>query len=136
MKNILHTIAILAVFAISSCKTSKEVTPTTATKSTASIKVPAGFLWQNSRNVNFTVNLTDTKFQYDIARIAIYDGNPATGGHLLAKGSATVKAAFTSKIYISNQIKLVYIVKTAPNNSKTTKTQAVVTAAIVTSIGI
>jgi len=134
MKKILFSIAILSALAITSCKTNKDVAPLT-NKSTSAIKVPAGFTWQNSRNLNFTVNLTDTKFQYDVARIAIYDANPSTGGNLLAKGSATVKVAFTSKIYISNQIKSVYIVKTAPDNSKTTLIQEIGTANVVASIG-
>jgi hypothetical protein len=134
MKKILFSLAMLSLLAISSCKTNKDVAPL-INKSTSSIKVPAGFTWQNSRNLNFKVNLTDTKFQYAIASIAIYDANPATGGHLLAKGSATVKTAFNSKVYLSNQTKLVYIVKTAPDNTKTTITQPVGTSDVVASIG-
>ncbi|WP_179415000.1 hypothetical protein HDF19_07165 [Mucilaginibacter sp. E4BP6] len=136
MKKIGHITAVLSVLAFTSCKTSKDVTPALQGKSTNTIKVPAGFTWQNSRNIAFTVNVTDTRFQASIFMIAIYDGDPSKGANLLAKGSAKNAAAFKSTIYLSDQINQVYIVKTAPDNSKTSQNVQVGTTAIVSSIGI
>jgi len=135
MKNILFSLTIF-VFAFTSCKTSKEITPVIAGNTTNSIKVPAGFSWQNSRNVNFTVSVTDTRFQSSIFLISIYDGDPTTGANLLAKGSASMSTSFKSKVYTSNQINQVYIVKTSPDNSKTTQVLPIGSDNIITSIGI
>jgi hypothetical protein len=136
MKNILLSLTVLVVLAASSCKTSKDVAPVLNGKTTFTIKVPAGFTWQNSRNLNFTVNLTDTRFASSVFLISIFDRNPALGGHLLAKGSATTKAPFTSKVFTSDQVTEVYIIKTAPDNSQATQTIQVGTAAVITSIGM
>jgi len=136
MKNILLYIGIITVLLATACKTSKEVTPAKLAKSTSNIKSPAGFTWQNSRNLNFTVKITDTRFQNHIFMVAIYDGDPAASANLLVKGSATVLAAFKAKEYLSNQTTLVYIVKTSPDNSKTIQKVQVGTTDIVASIGI
>jgi len=136
MNKKLLTIALLMVFAIVSCKKStKQDTPVPVT-ATNQIKAPVNFSWQNSRNINFTVNLTDTRYPGLIDLICIYNADPAAGGNLLAKGSATTTVAFKSKIYISYEITQVYIVKTAPDNSKTTLVVPVGTADINTSIGL
>ncbi|WP_428328154.1 hypothetical protein [Mucilaginibacter sp.] len=139
MKIILYSLTVVCIFALGACKTTQEVTPTSGTsavKATANISVPAGFNWQNSRNVNFTVNVTDTRFAASIYLVSVYNGDPATGSSLLAKGSATNSIAFKSKIYLSNLIKQVYIVKTAPDKSTTTQIAQVGTADLTTSIGI
>jgi len=135
MKNRILFLTILIAFSIISCKTSREA-PVVPGKSTNNIKVPADFTWQNSRNVNFTVEVTDTSFQTAIFMIAIYDNDPANGGNLLAKGSATTIIPFKSKIYTSNQITEVYITKTSPDNSKTIQKVQVSKTDITTSIGI
>jgi len=68
--------------------------------------------------------------------ISIYDGDPTTGANLLAKGSASMSTSFKSKVYTSNQINQVYIVKTSPDNSKTTQVLPIGSDNIITSIGI
>jgi len=136
MKNILFSIIVLALLVGTSCKTSKDAIPTLTGTTTNTIVVPTGFTWQNSRNLNFTVNLTDTRFTSSIFLISIFDGNPAQGGQLLAKGSATTNTPFTSKVYTSNQVKQVYIIKTAPDNSQSSQTIQVGNANVVTSIGM
>jgi hypothetical protein len=68
--------------------------------------------------------------------IAIYDGDPSAGAHLLAKGSATTSTAFTSSVYLSKQVLQVYIIKYALDGTKTTKIIVVGTQDIETSIGI
>lgn len=101
---------------MSSCK-KDSITNQTVVTSTSDIKVPLGFTWENSRSINFTINVTDTRFQNMIHVISFYDGIPGSGGKLLAKGSASINASFKSKLYLSNQIKEMYIVKTSADNA-------------------
>lgn len=81
----------------------------------ADIKVPEGFTWESSRDINFKVTITDTRYQNAIYVIAIY----SVEGQLLSKGSASLNQPFESKIYVPGIIKEAYIIKTAPDNSTT-----------------
>lgn len=136
MKKILPFVALLLAMSVVSCKSTKDVVPVVLMNSTSNIVVPSGFTRQTSRTLNFTISLTDTRFQNLIQVIAVYDGDPAAGGNLLAKGSATVSAPFQTKLYIAYQIKQVYIVKTAPDNTKVTQKLSISTADVITSIGV
>lgn len=106
----------LALF-ITSCKKigtkSQNNNPTIATTT-----FPSYFSWQNSRNLKLTLNVTDLQFGELRHIICIYDGDPAAGGNLLTKGSASTKLAFVTTVYLTANIKSIYIVKSAPNNSK------------------
>jgi len=134
MKKKLLAIYLLAALSVVSCKKDNRhnlSVPVT----TNIIKPPSGFKWESSRNIIFTVSITDSRFQSSMYLVAIYDGDPVAGGTLLSKGSATVLSAFMSKIYLSKQINQVYIVKTAPDGSKVTQKTQVGTADVTTSIG-
>lgn len=134
MKKEVLIIALFASFLIVSCKkpTSDTINPAVTTNG---IKAPTGFNWENARNINFTVTITDSRYKGMANLVSIYDGDPAAGANLLAKGSATTSTTFKSKIYISNQILSVYIIKTSPDNSKVTQKVSIGTADITTSIG-
>lgn len=134
MKKDLLIIVLFASFLVFSCKktTSDVLNPKVTTNG---VKVPTGFNWENSRNINFTVTITDTRYKGMANLISIYDGDPTAGGNLLAKGSATTATTYKSKIYISNQILSVYIIKTSPDNSKVTQKISIGTADVATSIG-
>lgn len=122
MKRKLLIVPVLAATVAFSCKKdATPVVPPKVVKATADIVVPAGFTWQSSRNVNFTVNITDAAFPALVHTISIYDGDPGDSGNLLSKGSATVSAAYQSKIYLSNQIADVYVTAAFPDGSKITQ---------------
>ena len=87
----------------------------------ADLVVPKGFNWESSRNVDFTIRISDTRFDDMLHSISIYDGNPLAGGKLLSKGAASLNEAFRSIIYIPKTIRTVYIVKTSPDNSSITE---------------
>ena len=113
--------AVLAI-CFTSCKKDSSVNPVAEIPiATSDIIVPAGFKWESSRTITFNVSIYDAKFQGVFHLVGIYAGVPAAGGAVIAKGSATTIASFKSKLYISNQIKQVYIVITAPDNTKVTK---------------
>jgi len=136
MKKILITIAIISALAFNSCKTTNEAIPEMPANTTNSIKVPIGFTWQNSRNLNFTISLTDVRFPKSIYMISIYNGDPSNGGSLLIKGSATTQSEFRGRVYTSNQTTQIHIIKTAPDNSKTVKKVSIENDDIITSIGL
>ena len=100
-------------------ETSKEnVTSSNKVTSINELKAPSNFNWQMSREVNFSVSVSDPKFQDAIHMISIYDADPLTGGNLLSRGSANLNIAFITKLNLTNTIKQVFIRKTAPDNSK------------------
>lgn len=131
MKNFLALIAIISLVAVTSCKkeTAKE---SQKLKSINDLVVPAGFSWENSRDVNFEISITDARFQNALFVVSIYDADPLFGGRLLSKGSASLNTRFSTKIYLPNTIKEVYVVKTAPDNSKITQKVPVGSGAKVT----
>jgi len=85
------------------------------------LKVPANFTWQTARDVNFTINVMDTRFQNKIHVVAIYLSDPATGSIAVAKGSATLGTPFIANISVLATINEAYIVKTAPDGSAVTE---------------
>ena len=114
MKKLL-TISLVAACAFMSCNKTTTAGPTTP-KTTNDIVVPTGFNWENSRNVSFVVNITDAKFAGKVHVICVYDGDPANGGKLMLKGSATTSSAYKSTVYLSDQVADIYIACTAPDN--------------------
>lgn len=130
MKKELLIIVLFASFIAVSCNkpTSDALNPAVTTNG---IKTPTGFKWENSRTINFTITVTDARFQGMAYLISIYDSN----GSLLSKGSATTSTNYKSKVYISNQSALVYIIKTSPDNSKVMQKVAIGTADVAISIG-
>jgi hypothetical protein len=114
--------AVISAFCFTSCKKNSTLNPPKEeTSSTGDLVVPTGFNWESSRNINFIVSIYDAKFQGVIHVVSIYNGDPLNGGVLITKGSATTIAAFRCKLYLSNQIKEVYLVSTSPDNTKVTK---------------
>jgi hypothetical protein len=81
------------------------------------------------------VVVTDQSFKTMPYSIAIYDGNPYSGGILLARGAATTALAFKSKTLISNQVSQVYVVKTSPDNYTVVQIINVGTSDVTISIG-
>jgi len=116
-KTILLT-ALLGAAILPGCKKSDTGKPAQVINSINDIKVPAGFSWESSHTVSFSAEITDQRFGSAIFAIAIYDGNPYSGGNLIATGSATTTAPYVNKLYVSKQLTKVYVVKTAPDNSK------------------
>lgn len=85
------------------------------------LKVPANFTWQTARDVNFTINVTDTRFQNKIHVVAIYLADPATGAVPVAKGSATLVTPFIANLSVPATINEAYVVKTSPDGSAVTE---------------
>lgn len=82
------------------------------------IKVPAGFKWEMSRNVNVKISSTDNRFAGTIHKVMIYSADPANGGIKLAEGPVSLTKSFEVKINTANTINSFYLVKVAPDQSK------------------
>lgn len=85
---------------------------------TSELVVPKGFNWESSRNIKVKVSVTDQSTGNSPFLIALYDHDPRLGGKAIGKGSASLKMAFQTSVYLSNQISTLYIVKTASNNAQ------------------
>jgi LruC domain-containing protein len=85
------------------------------------LKVPANFTWQTARDVNFTINVTDTRFQNKIHVVSIYLADPSTGAIAVAKGSAILGTPFIANISVPATINEAYVIKTAPDGSAVTE---------------
>lgn len=133
MRHLLTLSLLLCLFALASCRKSDALVK--AQFSSSSILVPGGFHWQNSRNIGITVNNTDTRFGGIMHQVALYNGDPAQNGKLLATGSATNTSPFVSRIYLPFTVSSIYIVKTAPDNSISMLIVTLNGISITTSIG-
>lgn len=132
MKYLYLLFTLISLAFLSSCRKADPLEKRTGLA--AIVSAPAGFTFETARNINFKVSITDTRYGKLIYLISIYDADPALGGHLLSKGSATVNLAFTSKVYLTRQVISVFMVKKAADNSTTSQTIPVANADITTSM--
>ena len=118
MKKQLLSTLLCAVLFLSSCVKASFDTTVQPVLTTNNIKVPSGFKWNTANNINLTVNITDMRFQQNLHFIKVFDGNPAGGANLLAKGSASTAMPFKGKFMLTNNKKELYIVKLSPDNTE------------------
>jgi LruC domain-containing protein len=130
-KLLLTTIALSII--LSSCK--KDGNDVPGAGDISNLVVPASFNWQTARDVNFNIAIHDTRFQNALHIIEVFQGDPATGGILLAKGAASVTTAFKFKAEIPAGINEVYLIKTAPDGSKNTQKATVESTSVSLSLG-
>lgn len=103
-------IALLA----SSCK-KDNIVQEPGTPATNDIVVPTSFNWQTTRDVNFSIGISDSRFQDQIHVVAIYLSDPQTGATPISKGAATLISPFNAKLSIPAGINEVYVAKFAPD---------------------
>jgi LruC domain-containing protein len=122
-------LAVTAGLALTSCKKNLEdkflENQKTATGSStvsankmSDIKVPAGFKWETSRDVNLKITTSDVRFGNALHTVAVYSADPNQGGILLASGSVSSVRAFEATINTANTIQEYFIVKHAPDQSQ------------------
>lgn len=116
---------LLAAFAFTliapSCKKHGSNNGGTVYNSVNEINVPAGFNWENTRAVPFSISITDERFETGNHTIAVYDGDPFNGGRLLSRGAANTNTPYNVTLNIAKGINDVYIVKTSPDLSHIVK---------------
>ncbi len=114
--NKLALTVLLGILVISSC-TKDDSLKLNKLSNTHELVVPTGFTWETSRDVYFDINITDTSFPTSLYVVSIYDKDPSLGGKLLSKGSASQNVHFTTKIYLANTIKEVFVAGTEPTTN-------------------
>jgi len=130
---LLLAVSVLTLTAVS-CK-KDDVTSEGDSGSTGEITVPSSFDWGTSRDVSFSISVTDSRFANKIHVVSIYAGDPEVGGELLSKGSATLTSSFNTKIYLPATVSEVYIVKTAPDGSKVTNKATITSTEVSLAVG-
>ncbi len=121
MKKKLALALLSLTIGISSCEKQNTADNDQVVTKMEDLKVPTGFTWENSTDIYFSINITDTRFGDRIHVISIYDADPSKGGRLISKGSGSVSVPFSTKIYLANTVKEVFVVKTAPDNTSSTQ---------------
>ena len=135
MKNILLAAAFFSIIIAPSCKKNGNNNGGVKTyNSVNDITVPTGFNWESSRIVPVHVSITDDRFSTANHTIAIYDGNPFSGGKLIAKGSANPTTAYDATLYLAKTISEVYVLKSSPDHSMILQ-KVVLAGALTMSIG-
>ncbi len=133
MNKLLPALTFICLISFTSCARIEKFKSTS--RPFSSLKVPLGFNWKNSRYINITVNISDTRFGNSLYTLAVYNGDPKAGGKLMVSGAASNSAAYETRINLSNQISFIYIVKTSPDNSTVNSKIAVGTASVNTTMG-
>lgn len=116
----LFFIAILILATLSACQKDKRDNIKDVDK-TADIVVPSGFNFENSKDLSFTIKVTDNRFGAVGHRITIFDADPASGGKVLAVGGGTINKPFTGRIDNSVLVKELFIQKKAPGGETFTR---------------
>lgn len=111
-------LSILAVaFLMTSCQKENTLVDDSG-KSLSDISVSSQFGWKTTREVNFNLSVSDSRFSNKEHVITIYTANPNNGGQLLAKGSAILISPYNVKLALPTTMSQVYVVKTAPDGTK------------------
>ncbi|MGV3703808.1 MAG: LruC domain-containing protein [Arcticibacter sp.] len=131
-KYLLLAVSILALAAVS-CK--KDGITSEGSEAISDLSVPDSFDWGTSRDVNFSISVSDSRFGNSLHVISVYAGDPDNGGELLSKGGATLTSAFNTRIYLPVMINEVYITKIAPDGSKVSHKVDITSTDVSLSIG-
>ncbi|MGY4384231.1 LruC domain-containing protein [Pedobacter sp. UYP24] len=123
MKTKLLSFVLVSGIVISSCKKTEKFQQVD-NKSIDQIAAPASFMWSGSRDVSLSIGVSDASSGTLIHVIKIYTAEPAKGGELISKGSATLISPFNTKVTLSSAITQVYIEKTSPTGAVVGQTLA------------
>lgn len=119
MKIKLLSIIALA-FLASSCR-KEQVQLDDINKNLDELVIPANFSWKTSKDINFSIAVSDARFGSKIHVISLYAGDPAKGGILVSKGAASLIAPFNTRIALPTTISEIYIVKSVEGTQVTGK---------------
>jgi LruC domain-containing protein len=133
---------VAATFALASCKKtledkfdqSQNNNQTVVVEKMSEIKVPVNFNWETSRDVSLKLTTTDSRFSESMHLVTIYSADPILGGIKLAEGSISKNKSFEATINTANTINEYFVVKTAPDQSKSMEKMKITNNAINSSI--
>lgn len=127
---LLHLFCAVAILT-TSCKKDNVATDSATDSAMSDLVVPNDFTWHTARDVNFSIGITDTRFQNKPFVIAVYLSDPGVptgkvdGNDIfptpVAKGSASLVSPYNTKISIPATISEAFIMKTAADGSSITQ---------------
>jgi hypothetical protein len=143
-KKLLYLSFALAILATSCKKDNSGIEPVTDSP-LSELVVPQSFSWQTSRDVNFSIGISDTRFQNRLYTIAIYMTDPGVAigkvdgkdvmPSAVRKGSASLVSPYNTKLSIPAMVTSVYVVKTAADGSSIVQKVSVTSQMVSLSLG-
>ena len=117
MKKSLLILPVLIAIICNSCKKEEA----NDLNDSGKISAPVNFNWRTTRDVQFSVEVSDTRYGDALQVISIYNGDPSANGQLITEGSASVLSKFKTRIDLATSEDEVYVVKSAPDGTKITQ---------------
>jgi LruC domain-containing protein len=105
-------------------------------KKMSEINVPKGFNWEMTRDVNVKISTTDARFGNALHTIQVYSGNPSQGGVKMAEGTVSTSSPFTANLSTATTITEFYLVKIAPDQSKSIEKVKIQNNQVVSTISV
>jgi LruC domain-containing protein len=143
-KNLLSFICGIAILASACKKDASGIDPITDSN-ISDLVVPQTFSWQTARDVNFSIGISDTRFENRAFVIAVYLSDPAVpvkgedgNEHQpvpVAKGSASLVSPYNTKISVPATVNEAFIVKIAADGSSITQNVKLTSQMISLSLG-
>lgn len=100
----------LVSFGLTSCSKDSDNNDVTTTKTKMSeLKVPAGFNWNTSRNVNLNLVYNIENASGLLSKISVYAGDPSVDGKLLVNGSIGYGFPMKSTVAVPTSLSSLYI---------------------------
>jgi hypothetical protein len=117
---------IAGLISLASCKkdlekkfeTGQNTTIANEVSKMSEIKVPANFKWELTKTVSVKVNLEDNSFGALKHKVQIFLEDPSNKGISLAEGALSLAQEFESTVAVPSATKELFVVRTAPDNSK------------------
>lgn len=85
------------------------------------MRVPSGFLYETTKDIQFKITVTDDSYGSLAHRITFYDGDPFEGGTVVAVGAGSVSRPFIGKLDLEILTKELYVAKKSPSGDVTVK---------------
>ena len=121
MKKILLVLPLFLLLAVACRKPIENANPVNeylSDSKMSDIKVPEGFLWGTTKNIQIHIALAVNPYAGRMQQLFFYDGNPANGAKLLLEGSVSELQAFDAKVTVPTAVSSIYMVRQTPDHSK------------------
>ncbi len=108
-KIVLTILSTLLAFSFSACRKSIPDDNSGKPKKMEDLKVAASFNWESSREVTVSIASNFPNYVGKLAKVTIYNGNPADDGLVLLTGSAGYNFPFDTRLRVPTALKQIYL---------------------------
>lgn len=120
MKKVFFLLVVAATLFTVSCDKSEPIDPGPVER-VIDMRVPSGFLYETSKDIQFKITVTDDSFGSLAHKITFYDGDPFEGGTVVAVGAGSVSRPFIGKLDLEILTKELFVAKKSPSGDVTVK---------------